>query len=150
MVDAILKMVRAGRPELTAIKEVVTSRVAAKLMNLFGGVGGGVALQGGDEDFPRLLLGRFGNLPLVLQDHGAGLALQLGVESPSEDKLTLLGQLYQRLVKIYEQGRKAFQGTELDGVWLDEEPRSALHRSHRSFPWLSRCTPRVNRRSPSA
>src|SRR5262252_174933 len=35
------------------------------------------------------------------------IALQLGVEAPSEDKLTLLGQLYQRLVHIHEQGRKA-------------------------------------------
>ncbi len=35
------------------------------------------------------------------------IALQLGVEAPSEDKLTLLGQLYQRLVKIYDQGKKA-------------------------------------------
>ncbi|MBS2020786.1 MAG: AAA family ATPase [Deltaproteobacteria bacterium] len=35
------------------------------------------------------------------------IALQLGVEAPSEDKLTLLGQLYQRLVKIYEGGKKA-------------------------------------------
>src|SRR5512137_184373 len=35
------------------------------------------------------------------------IALQLGVESPSEDKLTLLSQLYQRLVKIYESGKKA-------------------------------------------
>jgi general secretion pathway protein A len=35
------------------------------------------------------------------------IALQLGVEAPSEDKLTLLGQLYQRLVKIYESGKKA-------------------------------------------
>src|SRR5258708_24288453 len=34
-------------------------------------------------------------------------ALQLGVDAPSEDKLTLLGQLYQRLVKIYESGKKA-------------------------------------------
>jgi general secretion pathway protein A len=35
------------------------------------------------------------------------IALQLGVEGPSDDKLTLLSQLYQRLVKIYEQGKKA-------------------------------------------
>src|SRR5438067_11666258 len=35
------------------------------------------------------------------------IALQLGVEAPSEDKLTLLSQLYQRLVKIYESGKKA-------------------------------------------
>jgi len=35
------------------------------------------------------------------------VALQLGVDAPSEDKLTLLGQLYQRLVRIYEAGKKA-------------------------------------------
>ena len=35
------------------------------------------------------------------------IALQLGVDSPSEDKLALLGQLYQRLVRIYESGKKA-------------------------------------------
>src|SRR3954466_14883764 len=35
------------------------------------------------------------------------VALQLGVDAPSEDKLTLLGQLYQRLVQIYESGKKA-------------------------------------------
>jgi len=35
------------------------------------------------------------------------IALQLGVESPAEDKLALLSQLYQRLVRIFEQGRKA-------------------------------------------
>jgi type II secretory pathway predicted ATPase ExeA len=35
------------------------------------------------------------------------IALQLGVDAPSEDKLTLLGQLYGRLTQIYEQGKKA-------------------------------------------
>jgi general secretion pathway protein A len=35
------------------------------------------------------------------------IALQLGVQSPAEDKLALLSQLYQRLVEIYEQGKKA-------------------------------------------
>lgn len=35
------------------------------------------------------------------------IALQLGVSEPSNDKLTLLGQLYQRLVAIYESGKKA-------------------------------------------
>jgi type II secretory pathway predicted ATPase ExeA len=35
------------------------------------------------------------------------IALQLGVENPSEEKLALLSQLYQRLVRIYEQGKKA-------------------------------------------
>ncbi len=35
------------------------------------------------------------------------IALQLGIESPAEEKLALLTQLYQRLVRIYEQGKKA-------------------------------------------
>jgi type II secretory pathway predicted ATPase ExeA len=35
------------------------------------------------------------------------IALQLGVESPADEKLALLSQLYQRLVRIYEQGKKA-------------------------------------------
>lgn len=35
------------------------------------------------------------------------IALQLGVEDPSADKLALLGQLYRRLVEIYEAGKKA-------------------------------------------
>lgn len=35
------------------------------------------------------------------------IALQLGVESPAEEKLALLSQLYQRLVEIYEEGRRA-------------------------------------------
>ena len=35
------------------------------------------------------------------------IALQLGVEAPAEEKLALLSQLYQRLLQIYEQGKKA-------------------------------------------
>ncbi len=35
------------------------------------------------------------------------IAMQLGVENPAEEKLALLSQLYQRLVRIYEQGKKA-------------------------------------------
>jgi type II secretory pathway predicted ATPase ExeA len=35
------------------------------------------------------------------------IALALGVESPAEDKLALLSQLYQRLVRIHEQGKRA-------------------------------------------
>lgn len=35
------------------------------------------------------------------------IALQLGVESPATEKLALLSQLYQRLLTIHEQGRKA-------------------------------------------
>jgi type II secretory pathway predicted ATPase ExeA len=35
------------------------------------------------------------------------IALQLGVESPADEKLALLSQVYQRLVRIYESGKKA-------------------------------------------
>jgi type II secretory pathway predicted ATPase ExeA len=35
------------------------------------------------------------------------IALQLGVGNPAEEKLALLSQLYQRLVRIYEAGKKA-------------------------------------------
>src|SRR5689334_1921486 len=35
------------------------------------------------------------------------IALQLGVENPAHEKLALLSQLYQRLLQIYEQGKKA-------------------------------------------
>ena len=35
------------------------------------------------------------------------VALSLGVESPAEEKLALLAQLYRRLVRIQEQGKKA-------------------------------------------
>ena len=33
--------------------------------------------------------------------------MQLGVDKPSDDKLQLLGQLYQRLLQLHEQGKKA-------------------------------------------
>lgn len=35
------------------------------------------------------------------------IALQLGVQEPAADKTALLGQLYQRLIHIYESGKKA-------------------------------------------
>jgi general secretion pathway protein A len=35
------------------------------------------------------------------------IALQLGVQNPAPEKLALLGQVYQRLVQIYEAGKKA-------------------------------------------
>ena len=35
------------------------------------------------------------------------IALQLGVESPANEKLALLSQIYQRLLQIYESGKKA-------------------------------------------
>lgn len=35
------------------------------------------------------------------------IAVQLGVEDPAQDKLTMLSQLYRRLVEIYEAGKKA-------------------------------------------
>ncbi|MFO0583128.1 MAG: AAA family ATPase [Anaeromyxobacter sp.] len=35
------------------------------------------------------------------------IAMQLGVEAPAEEKLALLSQLYQRLIRIHEAGKKA-------------------------------------------
>jgi type II secretory pathway predicted ATPase ExeA len=35
------------------------------------------------------------------------IALQLGVDAPADEKLALLAQLYQRLLEIHDQGRKA-------------------------------------------
>ena len=35
------------------------------------------------------------------------IAVQLGVEAPAEEKLALLSQLYQRLIRIHEAGKKA-------------------------------------------
>ncbi|HZH04501.1 MAG TPA: AAA family ATPase, partial [Myxococcaceae bacterium] len=35
------------------------------------------------------------------------IALQLGVENPAQEKLALLAQLYQRLLQIYQAGKKA-------------------------------------------
>jgi type II secretory pathway predicted ATPase ExeA len=35
------------------------------------------------------------------------IALQLGIDAPAEEKLALLAQLYQRLLRIHEEGRKA-------------------------------------------
>ncbi|MCX7958974.1 MAG: AAA family ATPase [Deltaproteobacteria bacterium] len=35
------------------------------------------------------------------------IAIQMGVESPADEKATLMTQIYQRLVEIYEEGRKA-------------------------------------------
>ena len=35
------------------------------------------------------------------------IAMQLGVQTPAEDKTALLSQLFQRLVQIYESGKKA-------------------------------------------
>ena len=59
------------------------------------------------------------------------VALQLGVESPSEDKLSLLGQLYHRLVQIHEEGRKAVvlidEAQMLATVELMEEFRGLLN-----------------------
>jgi len=35
------------------------------------------------------------------------IALQLGIDAPADEKLALLAQLYQRLLEIHDQGRKA-------------------------------------------
>ena len=37
------------------------------------------------------------------------------------------GGLSTLTLKSYDQGRESFQGTELDGIWLDEEPPMAIY-----------------------
>jgi type II secretory pathway predicted ATPase ExeA len=59
------------------------------------------------------------------------VALQLGVASPAQEKLTLLGQLYQRLVQLYEQKKKAIvlvdEAQMLQSKELMEEFRGLLN-----------------------
>ena len=59
------------------------------------------------------------------------IALQLGVESPAEEKLALLSQLYQRLIRIYESGKKAVvlidEAQMLDTREIMEEFRGLLN-----------------------
>lgn len=59
------------------------------------------------------------------------IALQLGIENPASEKLSLLGQLYQRLVQIYEQGKKAVvlidEAQMLESRELMEEFRGLLN-----------------------
>ncbi|HJL40703.1 MAG TPA: AAA family ATPase [Myxococcales bacterium LLY-WYZ-16_1] len=59
------------------------------------------------------------------------LAIQLGVECPSEEKLSLLGQLYERLVQIHESGKKAVvlidEAQMLESRELMEEFRGLLN-----------------------
>ncbi len=59
------------------------------------------------------------------------IALQLGVESPAEEKLALLAQLYQRLVRIHESGKKAVvlidEAQMLDTREIMEEFRGLLN-----------------------
>ncbi len=59
------------------------------------------------------------------------IAVQLGVESPAQDKLMLLSQLYRRLVEIHESGKKAVvlidEAQMLDTRELMEEFRGLLN-----------------------
>ncbi len=59
------------------------------------------------------------------------IALQLGVERPADEKLALLSQLYQRLVRIYESGKKAVvlidEAQMLDTREIMEEFRGLLN-----------------------
>ena len=59
------------------------------------------------------------------------IALQLGVENPAEEKLALLSQLYQRLIRIYESGKKAVvlidEAQMLDTREIMEEFRGLLN-----------------------
>ena len=67
----------------------------------FGGVGGRVALQRGDDDLAGLLLADFGQLLIVAEDGGAGLLLELAVEKfqqpPRRLGLVQTAELVQRL-----------------------------------------------------
>jgi type II secretory pathway predicted ATPase ExeA len=59
------------------------------------------------------------------------IALQLGVEEPADEKLALLSQLYQRLLQIHEQGRRAVvlidEAQMLESRELMEEFRGLLN-----------------------
>ncbi len=59
------------------------------------------------------------------------IALQLGVERPADEKLALLSQLYQRLVRIFESGKKAVvlidEAQMLDTREIMEEFRGLLN-----------------------
>ena len=59
------------------------------------------------------------------------IALQLGVERPADEKLALLSQLYQRLVRVYESGKKAVvlidEAQMLDTREIMEEFRGLLN-----------------------
>src|SRR5215210_6812972 len=59
------------------------------------------------------------------------IALQLGVESPAQEKLALLSQLYQRLLQIYDSGKKAVvlidEAQMLESRELMEEFRGLLN-----------------------
>lgn len=59
------------------------------------------------------------------------IAMQLGVEEPADERLKLLGQLYQRLVEIHESGRKAVvlidEAQMLDSREIMEEFRGLLN-----------------------
>jgi type II secretory pathway predicted ATPase ExeA len=99
---------------------------AQALMRLMHAVGQmkGLALLVGDIGAGKTTLARrlLDNLPedeyeaalLVIVHSGITaewllrrIALQLGVENPAEEKLPLLSQLYQRLIRIHEAGKKA-------------------------------------------
>ncbi len=99
---------------------------AQALMRLMHAVGQmkGLALLVGDIGAGKTTLARrlLDNLPedeyeaalLVIVHSGITaqwllrrIALQLGVENPAEEKLPLLSQLYQRLIRIHESGKKA-------------------------------------------
>ena len=99
---------------------------AQALMRLMHAVGQmkGLALLVGDIGAGKTTLARrlLDNLPedeyeaalLVIVHSGITaewllrrIALQLGVENPADEKLPLLSQLYQRLMRIHEAGKKA-------------------------------------------
>ncbi|HEX7487711.1 MAG TPA: AAA family ATPase [Anaeromyxobacteraceae bacterium] len=123
---------------------------AQALMRLMHAVGQmkGLALLVGDIGAGKTTLARrlLDNLPeneyeaalLVIVHSGITaewllrrIALQLGVENPAEEKLPLLSQLYQRLIRIHESGKKAVvlidEAQMLDTREIMEEFRGLLN-----------------------
>ena len=72
------RMLRPSRPMMRPFHFVVGD--AHRAGGGLAGMRGGVALEAGEEDFPRLLLADFGGPFLVAEDDLSGLLLQLRVE----------------------------------------------------------------------
>ena len=73
------RMLRPSRPMMRPF--ISSLGMSTVLVVVSAGVGGGVALQAGEQHLARLLLAGLGDLPLVAEDHRPGLLLQLRVRA---------------------------------------------------------------------